>query len=367
MHQLSEAGLASYPFRTIPPTTPTSLWVDRAEFRQELESMVARWQYRNDSAIYLLWAALGAGKTHALRYLEYLCGTIDPAALAIYSDLPRSATDFKGVYEQIAPRLPEDVLCDSIRKFRERYGDSWLDAPELQGDRDTPRVLWLLSVVRRDPQGDTARKWLRAERTSAREATVLDNVSPIKTGDDATRSLGTILRLIALHGGFSRTVLMVDEFQRIGQGSQRAINQVNTGIQRLYNSCPENLTLILTYSFGVPENIKYLVSGEVLSRVKRIFNLPALTANEAIDFVIEMLEKHRAPDAAVDAFEDSAIKYIVNRLYEESNHQVTPRKLMQVFEGVLDSSLDSSDEGPFPIGQIRANAAYQLPPADDLG
>jgi len=158
---------------------------------------------------------------------------------------------------------------------------------------------------------------------------------------------------------------MVDEFQRIGQSNRRAIERVNTGIHRLYNSCPTGLVLVLTYSFGVPENIKYLVSPDVRTRVNRVFNLPTLTLEEAAGFIIEMIATSSEASRGARTFAPDAITAIVKRLNSDSSQHVTPRKLMQAFSTVLDKVM-ASESVALPISKAVAEELYEAPVADQL-
>src|SRR2546428_21514 len=67
--ELRNFGLARYPFEIIPPGEPTERWADRAQLRADLQSLIGSWSERKGSGVYLLWADLGAGKTHAMRHL----------------------------------------------------------------------------------------------------------------------------------------------------------------------------------------------------------------------------------------------------------------------------------------------------------
>lgn len=366
MPTLQDLGLREFPFKNVPPTEATSFWVGRVEFKSELEDLVATWTHRPDSGIYLLWADFGAGKTHALRYLQYLASTLSPPASVAYCELPKETRSFKSVYEQIARQLPERALIDQIRIFREEYGDQWLEAPELQGDRDTPRVLWALAQTSDQPQGEIARKWLRGETLLAAERRIINNISPIKTSDDATRTLGTICRLLVRNEGSCRLVLMLDEFQRIGEASAKRLYEVNSGIHTLYNSCPTGLAVILTYSFGRKQNINYLVSDELKRRVTKMYNLESLSIEDSVSFVHELVGIHMLPEFEAEIFTKAAIKDVVTRLDHDTDSHLTPSNIMDAFRGILDTILLGSNDRPIPLDTDAALHLYRPPVADQL-
>jgi hypothetical protein len=355
--ELSDAGLADYPFAIVPPMGPTSTWADRKQFRRELATLVSSWKRRPGSAVYLLWADFGAGKTHALRYLQAEAVMTAPPCVGVYSDLPDGAEDFKEVYRQIIPAFPEKVLASAIDSFRSNHRDQWLDAPILAGDRTTPRVLWMLSQQGSPMQAEVARRWLRGEKLYSRESALLENVAAIKSADQAIRVLSTLCRIVLSSGEYTRLVLMLDEFQRIGQVSRKRIIEINAGISSVLNACPEGLAIFLSYSFGVPENIKYFVMPEVLSRVERQFNLPALTESESVEFIEELGALHALPDTVKRPFTTDAIVDSVRRLSKDSKGRVTPRRLMQCFTGILDGALLEAP-GIFPVRVGDARRLY---------
>jgi hypothetical protein len=280
----------------------------------------------------------------------------------VYSDLPDGAEDFKEVYRQIIPAFPEAVLASAIDNFRRLYRETWLDAPILGGDRDTPRVLWIMAQAGSPMQAEVARRWLRGERLYSRESALLENVTAIKSADQAIRVLSTLCRIVVMGGNYTRLVLMLDEFQRIGQVSRKRIAEINAGISSLLNACPEGLAIFLSYSFGVPENIKYFVMPEVLSRVERQFNLPTLTQSEAVEFIQELLAFHALP-GGVEPFTNEAVAGCVRSLSTDLKGHLTPRKLMQCFTGILDGAL-AETPGIFPLSTRDARRLY-LPPMQE--
>jgi hypothetical protein len=307
---LVDAGLRTYPFFYVPPMGPTQTWAGRKALRKELNEIVESWSLSSRSTIDLMWADFGAGKTHALRYVEGLSAQMNPAALVVYCDVADGTVDFRSLFAQIVIRMPEPALAAAIVAYRQAAGeDTWLSAPWLLGDRDTPQALWALAKMGNQALGDTARRWLRTERITAKEATFLGVTTSIKTSEQAVRVLGSICG-IARAGSRSRTVLLLDEFQRVGRVSQKRLRDVNAGITSLFNHCPESLSILVSCSLGSPDQVKYVVTPEVRSRVSRRLELRRLSSTEAREFVEELQSAHAihglpgtafSPDAVVNA------------------------------------------------------------------
>lgn len=357
MTSLSDAGLAQFPFRTVPPNNATHIWADRSSFRKELVDLVRSWTHKPNSGIYLLWADFGAGKTHALRYLQAIAPETTPPSILVYCDLPESTSNFLEVARQIVPQIPERVLVRAIERYRQNLGESWLSDSLLAGDRETPQILWMLAEMGSQLRGEVARRWLRGDKLGSRESALIDYIPSIKTSERAIRVVASICRIVLRGGEYARLVLMFDEFQRIGQVSRKKIDDINAGINTLYNSCPEGLAIILSYSFGVPENIKFMVSGEVLSRVDQQFNLRFLSEGDAAIFVRDTVNQSMIDGSSVEPFTDSAIRTIVGRLSSEVGEHLTPRLVMQRFGRLLDRALAADIPATFPLD---ADAAVAL-------
>jgi len=363
MLALADAGLTSYPFGVVPPIGPTSVWADRRQFRAQLEELVASWRNKPTSGIYLLWADFGAGKTHALRYIEGIAASTVPPSVAVYAELPEAAADFKEVYQQIVFAISEDALTRAIFAFRQKYRDQWLAAPILKGDRDTPRAMWMLAQEGSDVQAEAARKWMRAERLYARELAQIDYLTPIRTAQQAVKTLSTICRIMLEPGDIARVVLMLDEFQRIGQVSRRRIADINSGIRTLYNSCPTGLAIVLSYSFGVRENIRFLVTPEVQTCVEREYALPALTREDANTFILDLLKASSIDGEGRNAFTSAGVKQGIDLLVKDVGTHLTPRKVMQAFTVVLDGALQDG-VARFPLSSPAVAGLYRTPAPD---
>jgi len=365
MTMLNSIGFSKWPFGLVPPTESTSTWLGRPEFKANLDRVVAGWGFRTTSSIYLLWADFGAGKTHAMRYLEGLGANLENPAMAVYAELPSETMDFLGVYQQIVRQIPESSLRYSINKLRASEGSAWLDASALSGDRDTPRVLWQLSELPDDEIGDISRKWLSGGKMTASELRRLGGVAPIKTSNDALRVLSTLQRMLVEYGGFSRFVLLLDEFQRVGQANRSKLRDVNAGLHRFFNNCPENLSIFLSYSIGLSDAIKHLVTEELMSRIEEEMSLNMLSATEATEFVKDTIRNASENDDWNYCITEDALEIIVERLGNESGGKLTPRRLMQVFGNIFESSLTSGRDMDLPITAERAENAYRTPTADN--
>ena len=363
MPTLEQVGLSRWPFDVVPPTGPSTTWYGRPEFRELVHRIVRTWTFRRSSTAYLLWADFGAGKTHVLRYIQGLCESPETSALSIYAELPNNVSDFHGVFQQIVRHLPEAALGKAVHELRARNGTGWLDDPGLQGDRDTPRVLWQLAEWPHDEIGEFARSWIAGDRLLAAQRQRLGGVQNIRTSDDALRVLVTLHYLLTKYCGYSRFVLLLDEFQRVGQASTTRLRSVNSGLHMFYNACPDSLSVFLSYSIGDRDAIKYLVTDELMSRVDQQLSLTMMSVDEASVFVSDTLRAAASgsPNTVLSA---AARRAVVRRLDKESGHRLTPRRLMQVFGSIYSGVLLGEHNPSPPLESDAAMIHYRAPTAD---
>lgn len=364
MSALAAVGLKEWPFELVPPTGPTNAWFGRSDFRVGLERIFESWAFRRTSSIYLLWADFGAGKTHALRYLQAKCSNDTEPVVAVYAELPSETMDFLGVFQQIVKGIPESVLRNVVNKLREAHGADWLQANDLNGDRDTPRVLWQLSEMPDDQVGEAARKWLSGGRTSAADLKLLGGVGAIRTSNDALRVLTTIQHLIVKYGGYRRFVLLLDEFQRVGQASRARLRDVNAGLHRFFNNSPSGLSIFLSYSIGDANAIRLLVTEELMSRVEEEMALTMLSAEDGLEFIQEVIESASITGKHDEIIGTSVLLEVVERIAQDSGGRLTPRRLMQVFGGIFERIITSTKHNSLPIDSATAQELYRKPVAD---
>src|SRR5437868_4262153 len=112
-------GFREWPFRTVPSEDAAALWADRRQVKSQLENLVRLLVDRPNTTLHLLWANFGAGKTHTLYRLKYLCETThSDKLLPIYGVLPREPRNFVDVYRAIALGLPFDHLVRCFEQLR---------------------------------------------------------------------------------------------------------------------------------------------------------------------------------------------------------------------------------------------------------
>ena len=349
MLNMRDLGYQEDPFSLVPPSAPTSRWIGRPEHKARLDAIAAVWEITPSSSIHLMWAELGAGKTHALRYLQMKVVNSATPGTAVYASMPNAADGFKSVHRRIVEQIPESLMVDAVENLRAAHRSAWLLAPELDGDRDTARVLWHLRQTSNQEAGELGRRWLRGERLYAAETRHLGGVQWHRTDEDAVRSLATIVRLLNISG--HRFVVLLDEFQRIGESNRSNANRVNVGLHSLYNACPNGLGMVLSYSIGDASAMDHLISPELRSRVSDTLNLPSMTVEEATEFAHDLLKSCPTRDGRL-LFEPDAVSAAICSVTKKGNRELIPREIIRAFQRPFHRALVAGNGNQVPIDSV---------------
>jgi hypothetical protein len=151
-------------------------------------------------------------------------------------------------------------------------------------------------------------------------------------------------------------LLLLDEFQRIGELTPRKRIEVCDALHLLFNRHPNNLRLVLAFAGGLPEIVESVLTADLIARINGRMDLAPLSHAEAIDYVANLLSEYGVGDPG-DAYEPQALE----RLVRASSYggDLSPRKINIVFDLVTNAVLDerarggSSEEPPVRDTEVR--------------
>ena len=335
--------LLDWPFTVVPRLTDSPVWAGRTELRQKIERLLRSVSRRSPSSLHLMWADFGAGKTHTLYYMNSAAKTygLHPA----YVEWPKKASTFVDVYRSIAAKFPLRVLSNMFWAYAGKAGvDHVLDwAGEVYPDFQA-----ILEQIYRREANPLITEWLRAEGAiSKKDLATIGVRNTIRTSDEAIRAMVILTGLVANSTEHSKLLLMLDEFQRIDQLPPRVRRDINAGIHTLFNACPEGLCIVLSFSFGNPDNIKFLLAEEVTSRADPdSIQLPKMTTVEAVNFVQDLFAHHRSLEgtASFFPFTRDAIETILRK-----TGKLTPREIMKHLDVVLRNADEEMEAGTISV------------------
>lgn len=345
-------ALLDWPFRILPVRGNTTVWAGRQEVESQVKRLIRQLGRNSVSSLHLMWADFGAGKTHTLYYVEPLAK--EHSLFPVYVEWPKKTTTFVDVYRGIANHFSLRVLSQLFWKCCEHKGvDEVLDSVSQQ----FPDFATILERIYDNDRTSLVHEWLRAQPgVGRRELATIGIRNPIKTSDDAVRSVVVLVNLVAGSGDYVKLLLMLDEFQRIDHLPPRIRRDVNTGIRTMLNACPDSLSIILSFSFGRPENIDFLLTEEVRSLADpESIHLPQMTKVEAMEFVEDLLKSYRSSESVGPLFPFTAESC---QVVLDHAGKLTPRRIMKRFNVVLRRA-DEDIEGGV-IAHVTPEYAVQI-------
>ena len=347
-------NLRAWPFQTVPDEEFATIWAGRRETKQQLDRLLWKMQFAPKSALHLLWANFGMGKTHTLLHLQHLCRQTRARLVPIYTVMPRRARGFLDVYRVIMSELPYDFLGDQLVKVGSRWPSSLTLHPMFSR---SPGIVSAILAIRSGEaeKASPARQWLIGQPgLTARDLRAVGVTYRIRTPEDALNALAALTRLVTFQSNPpAKLVLMLDEYQRIGELTPRVMNEINAGLHSYYNEHPTGLEVILSFSFGRKENVEYLLSDELKSRAEpQSISLDVLNRADALGFIGDLLAQFRLREDGRWAypFSPEAVEVLVKHIAETK--ALTPRRLMLYANHVLLESQYA--HGPGYTGEITS-------------
>jgi hypothetical protein len=320
-------GFKYWPFAIVPGSNDEIVWADRATLKQQIVRLGQRLSRHTAVSLHLLWADFGAGKTHTLLYLKQQSerGQFGPI-IPFYCALPKGCRDFIDIYRAIVRNIPVQVLRDAYKEATQLVGRASLDSTLSAISPNLPRCIQAIAIGSESHQR-VAMAWLHAEvGLPTRELHSLSIIGRLRSTDDAMAALCGIVRLFNI-GGHKRVLLMVDEFQRVEVLRKQQQDDINAGLHGFFNSCPSGMSLLLSFSFGVEENIRHFLNRELLSRVDPLrLSIPAMSEQDGITFLNDVIAQARGESCPWPVSEDVVPSIVAG---VASSFKLTPRRLLK--------------------------------------
>ena len=354
--------LRDWPFWIVPDKSFYSLIADRTQLISDVKTLLRNLSRRSASSMHLMWAWFGAGKTHTLRHIEYLCENEFKNLIPIYIEFPKSVKNFLDLYKAFISKVNMDIVDDVFSKI---YGDEvqkelYFDSPDLSS-------AFTLHIGGTDEQQDVVIRWLRTECKELRTLKTASISKPIQTAEDCIKVISWIIRLISLNNPDSqvRTIWMIDEFQRIEKCRVPAREEISSSLHSIFNRCPASLSIIISFS-GFPEEKKLppWLSPEIRDRIgiEKPLLLPPLSIGEAHKFVQDVLTYFRNPETIAPnplfPFNEDSVHKVISLIEEKAKKskrkdQPKPRTIMQFFNRVLEEAEPKIETGELKIIDAR--------------
>ncbi len=358
--QLERINLKRWPFSVVPDAQSSAIWAGRPKEKRQIHRIVRKMEISPTSNIRIIWANFGMGKTHTLLYMKHLCESSYPSLKPAYAVLPKQSKGFLDVYRAIMEGLLALPLYEELQSLSRTWKRHLTRHPIFKEFPDIVHAI--IGLESNDhKEASLSRQWMSA--TKGLRISDIRNIGisqRISSPEDGIAALTAIVRLLSSESGNeSKAIIMIDEFQRIGQLSPRPTQEINASLHSLFNENPSGLELLLSFSFGREENVKYMLSDEILSRANpETISLDHRTMAEAREFVGDLISHYhiKRRQNRFHPFSGDAVNAILGEI--EIAKSITPRRIMHMFNYVLSEwMIDSENLDNSQIGSKFAQSA----------
>lgn len=339
-------NLTDWPFRVIPDDNFCVFMADRSKVKEDLDTLLRNLSRRNSSSIHLLWAWFGAGKTHTLLHMKYLCKNKFDNLFPVYMEFPKTVKSFIDVYRGFIYAFDPSILCDAYLEVATSPKKDKIKSELQVLSQDLSKAIQFLCKDS-DEDKEVILKWLRGEKLELKLLRDYGISRRIETDDDAIRVITWIIKLINFGSGVSdsvaRLIWVIDEFQRIEQCRQNLRDEINSCLHSTFNKNPNSFSLIISFS-GIPQKrLPSWFSKELEDRIgiEKVITLPPLMSSEAVTFVKDVLTHFRyAEDKPITPFfpfTKETVEQIIDFI-QKKKFELKPRILMQFFSAILQTA-----------------------------
>jgi len=330
------------PFALTADRRSASCWAGRASVLRNLQRLCKVFDSRSDSSLDMIWANLGAGKSHALLHLEYLLASSGGAskALPVFTEMPQQARHFIDLYRALMnvisfKRLAKEILASND--------------PQLPWElRNAAHVL----THGGGPEKEYARQWIAAGHTPLRELRAVTGIGRrIEDDETASEMLSSIVRALAQRN--IRFVLLLDEFQRVSEFQPRGQQAVLSYLRTLFSKNSANFSVVIAAESRIEKNALELLPRELrtLMGMRPAVSLPEMDAQEAFDFVVERFRFYRPSGysgPALAPLGEPAVREVIGFVGSANKARMIPRDLLQALAWVYDSELSPGTDAVRP-------------------
>jgi hypothetical protein len=329
----SHLNLRGWPFSVVPPARPTEVWIGRDEARRRMRSIIRSAGRVPTSQILLLWADFGAGKTHALRHLQFLA-LENPELVPLYVVTPQGVRSFLDLYRAII-----EAMHDA--GFLQQVGQELFNATmKVEAQSDLDRALIRVPTYN-EHTSKVALAWLRAEKVPATEMRDLGITRRLETVADVVNALDRLLEL--LRGDQRHVILLIDEMQELADLGKKLPEAIG-GLHKVFDRSTEGLTLVFSFTTGSQQAVRGIIGEALHERASVALTLPSLDMAAARELVLGLLREHSIDsDRCPFPFTDEAVATIVEDVARRATI-LTPRQVLKAFNAVLrEAEMDIED------------------------
>lgn len=325
-----DSWFRSTPFSITADAESSKFWAGRPNIRRRLDRILASLQKRPDSTFDVIWANLGAGKSHTLYYLASRIADQNADAVCVVTEVPNQFRNFLDLYKRIMAKMPIPRVAKGIISGNGSIG------------RDDLSKAMRIIIHGHGVEKETALQWLLGERPLLKTLRDFTGISS-RIEDDATA--GDVLSALvsSMEAAGMRFCLMLDEFQRVGGMSERIRSQVNSTLRTIISANPRGFSLFVAISSRMEKTAMAILPEELKSIIgmRPTISLPEMEVNEAFQFIEERFAFFRPGGYDGDSlapFGKEVVVETLERIAKADSVKMIPRSILQslgyLFDGI---------------------------------
>lgn len=330
---MSEANFfETSPFELTANRESAKHWAGRRAVLQDLERICRSMDNRPDSSLNMIWANLGAGKSHALYHLAYLLEKSPTAksTVTLWADVPEQLRRFLDLYRRLMSDLPMEVLAKEIASDSD---------PRVPGDlRKFAQVFTHGSPADKE----LLRQWILAENPSLRDLRAVSGISQ-KVEDDgaASEMFSSIVGVFARRK--IRLVVLLDEFQRVAVLPNRGKEAVLSHLRTVFSRNSSYFSVVLAAFSRMEKSAMELLPAELrtLMGARPAVSLPEMDDKEALEFILERFKHFRSPGyrgGPAAPFGERTLRAVIGHIAGiDRGARLIPRTLFQALTWIYDA------------------------------
>jgi len=333
--------LVGAPFAITASTATARCWAGRPEVLVRFHKLEQSLATRSESSFDLIWANLGAGKSHALYYLD--ARLHDRADMvSILMEMPEQPKRFLDLYRQVIGLLPLQVVAPLL-----------VACPGIQSDvQRAARAIFHGAATEKD----LAVEWLSGGRPPLRDLRNATGIgSRLEDDGAAAQVLADVVTSLAARR--IRLVILIDEFQRLSTAQTKARASILANLRSIFSKSPSYFTVILAIASRMEDSAMAMLPGELrtLMGMKPAVSLPMMDEDEAFEFLVKRLAFFRPADYAGNAhapFGAPCLKALVRFIGTKGPGQLIPRTLLQACGCVFDE-LENGGRTSMTVAEVN--------------
>ena len=304
----------------------------------QLQRIQSAYERRSDSSLDVMWANLGAGKSHVLFHLAFRLESSSNShgrSMPVVVEMPEQVRSFHDLYRQIVAKIPMRELaealtllpaCASVRELKQA------GQVLLHGGGQEREVAW---------------EWITGGRPYLNELRRCTNIGR-RIEDDVTATDALCGILKALGNRQTRLVVLLDEFQRLAILKKSARDALLSSLRSVFSRTPEFFSVLLGCALRMERNALALLSPELRTLLGRrpTLSLPEMSGVEALEFVRGRFQFFRPAGfggASFAPFSEDAVSAVIEVL-KEKGRPLIPREVLQALTYCYDECSGDRNE-----------------------